>query len=1081
MTAIYNFVKIKSNENEGVIPLNKFKKLVSLIVTLLLVLTSCVWAEEVPSLGMDLPKVGTIETQDGSDIVTFIVELEGGGVLEQIEALGTRAVSDILKNNILKNISYSQKSAINRVKSTTNLNVTSKFTHILNGFTVKARRDMLSDLENIDGVENVYISEDRYVIHSDGEELKNWLRQDKEVGLDKLNSTYTGKGVVVGVIDSELQISHSAFSTVPETQSLTYEKVQKALAQYDFSAETRKSGITVDSVYKSGKIPFCFDYGNNDTNPSTSSTVNYHGTHVTGIIAGNSDEFQGVAPDAQIVFMKGSADGAKSFSDANLIAALDDLVKLDVDVINMSLGSDSGPSDSSRFNYNEVYSRIEDAGIAIVASAGNSGRMGEKTSFGAPLASQPDYGLVGSPSTHSHATSVASLAIPPMVERFYLGEDISQPIGYSDSSLNYLNSSFREILSGQTLDYLYCGYGTEDEVTDEASGKIVLVDRGFLSFADKVSNAEAKGALGVIVVNTENNLINIAEISSKIPAVAVTATSGTKMKNATTKKIKIPSETNLTEADIPKSMATSSSWGVTPDLKLKPEVTAVGGNVYSAAYNNGYAYMSGTSMAAPQCTGAHAVVLEYINKEINSSLNKSTKNSYARRLLHSTAVPFENASPRQQGAGVINVSNAINSPVMIYRADGKTKVELGDNLENISPITFKAYNFGNTAYTYTLSGTVLTDNYYLNGDSVALVSDTQVLDGAKITFNSNTVTINSGQEVEITASLDLTGVDKESIKEIFTNGFFVDGFINMTPSVDTIPELSIPFMGFCGDWTDAPTFGTGSIYDESTDVYTSMSGIMGVIGSNVYKLNAVSEDDGSIKVLYSPNSGINQLLLNVDNKRNLANLTATLKNEDGEIVKTVSKGAYLRKNTDGNLGNYKLFTLTDNSGNIFEDGTYTVDVSAGLDFDNSPEINKTFQVVLDTKLPTLVDAFIINNGSDILLYAKVTDESSGRANLYYENAAVSALGATANGYLVYNINGLNLEKCEIVAIDYALNQVKYPIVKGKAYESEYLGSVLKNVNISDAWVSGGIWLNRHQVADGLKVFIWDNSLTPLVK
>ena len=45
------------------------------------------------------------------------------------------------------------------------------------------------------------------------------------------------------------------------------------------------------------------------------------------------------------------------------------------------------------------------------------------------------------------------------------------------------------------------------------------------------------------------------------------------------------------------AMSSYSSWGVTPDLKLKPEIAAPGGNVYSSVLNNKYAYYSGTSMA----------------------------------------------------------------------------------------------------------------------------------------------------------------------------------------------------------------------------------------------------------------------------------------------------------------------------------------------------------------------------------------------------------------------------------------------------------------------------------------------------
>ena len=123
------------------------------------------------------------------------------------------------------------------------------------------------------------------------------------------------------------------------------------------------------------------------------------------------------------------------------------------------------------------------------------------------------------------------------------------------------------------------------------------------------------------------------------------------------------------KADNPNGYQISSfsSIGPAPDLSIKPEITAPGGEIYSSVIGGGYASMGGTSMATPHVAGEAAVLRQYL-QETYPDLTAYQLGQLANSLLMSTAVPaLDNATGtyfavRRQGAGVANVYNAIVSP-----------------------------------------------------------------------------------------------------------------------------------------------------------------------------------------------------------------------------------------------------------------------------------------------------------------------------------------------------------------------------------------------------------------------------------
>ena len=280
------------------------------------------------------------------------------------------------------------------------------------------------------------------------------------------------------------------------------------------------------------------------------------------------------------------------------------------------------------------------------------------------------------------------------------------------------------------------------------------------------------------------------------------------------------------------SMVYFSSHGTTADLKIKPEVTAPGYNIYSATDSGlsgsttGYGSKSGTSMSCPHVAGAMALITNYVNATWPSLTGKD-KVDMVNRLLMCTANPVANTSPRTQGAGIIDLQKAITTKAYVT-VDGcvRPKLEIGDDPQKtgVYTLSFNVVNFGTSALSYTASTSVLTENTStstLNSQSVRVLSGSNRNIASYATVSGDTsFTVPAGSTKKVTLTVTLNSSIKSELDSYFPHGIYIDGVITLSGTVN----LAVPWLSFYGNWNEASVF----------DRYTYIDAIKGVNKYNVH-------------------------------------------------------------------------------------------------------------------------------------------------------------------------------------------------------------------------------------------------------
>lgn len=340
-----------------------------------------------------------------------------------------------------------------------------------------------------------------------------------------------------------------------------------------------------------------------DFNSATESTdvtdLVGHGTHVAGTIAGVqlAGGFTGVAPEAKILM--GRVCGEQGCSNTAVARGINWGIEEKVDVISMSLGGPLGSIAEKR-----AVEAADRAGITVIAASGNDGtsRVSYPAAFPTVIAvgaldehsARASFSQYG-PELDIMAPGVAVVSSVPMGS----GREVKVDVAIGSNSRTVVSTGFQgspEVLSPLTKELVVSGLGKPGDFTAAVQGKFALVSRGEISFGDKVKNAIAAGAAGVVVYNNAPGLIQGALTQDgslvAIPVMMVEQAVGEELKAA---------------------LAAGSATTATMQT-----------------VRTDYSPFDGTSMATPHVAGVAALVRAankaLTTQEVRDALTKTTKN-----------------------------------------------------------------------------------------------------------------------------------------------------------------------------------------------------------------------------------------------------------------------------------------------------------------------------------------------------------------------------------------------------------------------------------------------------------------------
>ena len=522
-----------------------------------------------------------------------------------------------------------------------------------------------------------------------------------------------------------------------------------------------------------------FDGANTPVPGNDPDDCDGHGTHVAGII-GASGGVTGVAPGVTFGAYKVFGCTGPTTADI-LIAAMERALADGAHVLNMSIGA---AFQWPQYPTAKAANRLVNRGMVVVASIGNSGASG-LYSASAPGVAEKVIGVASFLNTHLNLTA------------FTISPD-NRPIGYTVASGAGPPPAEGTFPMGRT--------GTTSSAADACTplepgslaGQVALIRRGTCPFFDKALTAQNAGAAGVVLYNNAAGLITptvAGAVPITIPVVAITAADGAVIDGRLAAGPVTMTWTGLglSTPDVTGGVIdASSSYGVAPDLSLKPDIGAPGGSIRSTypLERGGYRTVSGTSMAAPHVAGSVALLLEG---------RPRTPSQAVLGLLQNSAIPQPwRGNPtlgfldqvHRQGAGLLRIDRAILGTTHVAPA----KLSLGEGEAGPATRTLQISNAGPEEMTYTLSHVAALSTGPSANDPTGTFVPGAHLSDAQVSFSTTAVTVPAGGRRSVAVTITPASGPSRGL---------YGGYLVISPQGGG-EAARVPYAGFVGDYQGFP-------------------------------------------------------------------------------------------------------------------------------------------------------------------------------------------------------------------------------------------------------------------------------------